>query len=273
MNKQVADAHNQKAWTIGCALLTLATAFIAGCGAESGEPPSGASEALENGNNALPGSRPYEANFAKLNNRTKGGFCSATLLGPTRTSATWALTAHHCFNSTSDSVSLSTANSGSVNGTQIVFAPSSPDGQTVDAALVKLATPVPVSAGIYFTTADSNGLAGQTKRCYGFGLTTWNSSTKSYSGGGLHWADFQMVASTGANPLLVYVNEPNALGQTLAPGDSGGPCFDIGSDASTALTITSIDKAGAMGAAPTYADETAAAYFSSWVRSFVPRPQ
>ena len=114
----------------GCALLTLASLVISGCGVNTEGAPSGESEAIVNGNAPLPLGRPYEANFAQMWNKTKGGKCTTTLMGPTRNSATWALTAAHCFNSSSDDVSIIPQSGPHLFVTQIEFAPTAPVGMS-----------------------------------------------------------------------------------------------------------------------------------------------
>lgn len=250
------------------AMVASCLSLLVGCGAEvdgAEESIDSVSDGVINGNAPDPATRPYENQFVRVNNKTKNTTCSGTLVGSTRTTADYVLTARHCFNDTNDTVTFSGA-IGTVRGVAINFAPG------LDVALVQLERTVPAPAGIYFTNSNGQKLIGVNVRCYGYGYGSWDPVTKKYGGlGKLRWADFT-IADHGGSTDYYDLDVPNANGQALAGGDSGGTCFSIPGDGNTALTVTGIHKAGSKSGVPTYNDQTAATTFSAWVRTFVARP-
>ena len=258
-------------------LASLGVACLGILAVGCGEPLDGTDPAVQEnsepviaGYNPSPTDRPYENLFVQVHNSTKGVYCSGTLIGGP-TTARYVLTAGHCFSSASDSVYI-TGPVGTVNGTAVYFAPHAANGDQVDAALIKLEKDVSVPGAVYFTNMDGQELIGTQVRCYGYGNTAWDPVAKKYTGGGkLHYGDFT-VADHGGSTTLYDLDVPNSAGQATAPGDSGGTCFHSTSFHISAITVTGICKAGSTSGIPTYNDQTSATVFSSWVRTFVPRP-
>jgi hypothetical protein len=263
MRKRVFDLAS-----LGAACLGI---LAVGCGDLDGADPAvqGNSDPIIAGNNPAPTDRPYENLFVKVTNTTNGTYCSGTLIGGP-TTARYVLTARHCFSATSDAVYIS--GPVKLNGTAIYYAPHAANGDTVDAALVKLEKDVTVPGAVYFTNMDGQELVGTQVRCYGYGNTAWDPVQKKFTGGGnLHYGDFTVADHSGSTTLY-DLDVPNSAGQATAPGDSGGSCFHSTSFHISAITVTGICKAGSSSGVPTYNDQTSATAFSSWVRTFVPRP-
>jgi len=235
---------------------------------DAGEPQN---VAVIAGNTPDPTNRPYEDLYVKVVNTTKGVYCSGTLIGGP-TTASYVLTAGHCFSATTDSVYVTGRVIPKTNGIAVFRAPHY-NGSGVDAALIQLENAVSVPGAVYFTNADAQQLIGTNVRCYGYGATVWDDAKQAYTGGGsLRWGDFT-ITDAGGSTMIYDLAVPNDQGQATAPGDSGGSCFHHGSSFDiSAITITGICKAGSTKGIPTYADQTAAVSFSSWVRTFVPRP-
>jgi hypothetical protein len=251
-------------------ILLTSILFLAGCALdtmpaeEDSEMGGEVAEGIINGSTPL-GSldRPYESFFVIVDGR-----CSGTLLGSNRQYANWVLTARHCLDSTSDQVSVKRG--GEVRTSKrVIFAPNN-NGDYIDAALIELNGPSwRVPGGVYFTGQDGQELIGVPVRCYGYGHNK-RASDGTYSGfGTLRWGDFTIKDHKGSRTYY-QLQVPNGKAQLLAPGDSGSSCFHSASAAHFDITITGVHKAGN---ASNYNVQTGAKWMSSWVRSYVPRPE
>jgi hypothetical protein len=235
------------------------------------------------------GYRPYEKMFVQVFSNV--GSCSGTLIGGPDY-AQYVLTAKHCFNSdsTPDDVEIrrmeGQTNYSTRRGVSIHKAPNRSNGDNVDVALVKLDSRISVPGSVYFSNMDGVEIVGQKLRCYGFGPNYWDGD--GYVGGGkLRWADFTAIRNTYDNPnnssTWYELQYPNSANQALAPGDSGGSCFhspdQVEDELKYFFTLTGVHKGGSgdlgdapAGSTPTKGRQTSSAWFSSWVRGYVPRP-
>lgn len=228
-----------------------------------------------------PTAHPYESLFVRVS--TAGGGCSGTLLGDANVgSSTWVLTASHCFPKPVDVSKVSVIRGGTRIYAANVYI--NPDG-TLDTALIELKSSMTSSRSVYFTNLTPTQLVGTSVRCFGYGNNAWVDSNNDgtytkdeFTGfGTLRYGDFTVKADTADNVTRYFrLTVPNAVGQALAPGDSGGPCIkgaDVNSNAG--INIAGILKAGTVESSNgivTYNREIAASAISGWVRSYVPRP-
>jgi len=238
--------------------------------------------AVIDGNAADSEARPYEDMFVRVRTAS-GGTCSGTLIGSRDTlTASFVLTARHCFSSEDDASAVSVIRGETVRAAAIYFHPGYDDGSpTPDAALIELESEMSIPGPVYFTSVTPDRLPGVQMRCYGYGASDWVDrngdgvyTKNEFTGvGRLRYADFEAIADTEYHFKLAV---PNELGQALAPGDSGGPCFTVSGDESTMtnFVITGILKAGTVQSSDGVVRlnrETGATRISAWVRTFVPR--
>jgi hypothetical protein len=258
--------HNQWFKGLGCLFAFMSLAACSGEGAQ--ESVSSSQDAIVNGDSLDRLARPYEEATVTIHfNSTLTGGCSATLLG-NQGFARYALTARHCLDLPRDctnGVPMTTARIGRdsqliARGVTAFCHPQAftPMPNTVDVALVQLDRNVPLSTKQYFTTLTPTELVGESARCYGGG---------SQVGTTVSTALFDVIPtdSAGSRDIHYMLINPNAAGQRLGNGDSGGIC--VRPTGTTSMTIYGLDKAGST----TSARQTAAVSFSDWVRTFVPR--
>jgi hypothetical protein len=199
-------------------------------------------QALANGTPA-PVSGPNGWRIANVD-----GQCSGTVIDPW-----WVLTARHCLDGNKDPSWIDIGLDGQGRDvTHVYLHPDHLNGENgVDVMMLRLASPftnipateVPIYAG------DTDALMGKTVFCGGYGGTV---ETVGATGG---W--FTVIDDGNYNmPDRFYrLQEPNALGQDLIDGDSGGSCRL----ATTAgYAVTGVHKG---------AGQTSAEAFHTWAES------
>jgi hypothetical protein len=144
--------------------------------------------------------------------------------------AEWALTAKHCVDGTvvptptADATQIGVVNPGEQRPIREWF-----NSPIVDMSLLRVHrfyAPVP-ERPLYSTTLSP--LVGNYYACYGRGETIFN------AGNGGTWNTANLKVENVVNSYQ-YRTTPNLMGQTMAHGDSGGPCIDLG--ANTVIGIT-----------------------------------
>jgi uncharacterized delta-60 repeat protein len=146
-------------------------------------------------------------------------------------------------------------------GTQTAAAATVYRHDALDVALVQLATPMRMNgstagyryAGDY--TAAPSTLVGKTLDCYGYGRSTYDGG-----GGTLRSADLKVTSATTKH----YKLEPNASGQALWLGDSGGPCFVDNGTRWVLAGVTSLAWSNPTTKKVTADEQVAASAFGVW---------
>lgn len=115
----------------------------------------------------------------------------------------------------------------------------------VDAALLKL--PTPITGAAVGWNASPTAYVGQQVKCYGYGWVS-EAGTNPPTGtlpNGLRDATLSITATAGepkVGSLLLdyrrYKINKTSTGVALAPGDSGGPCFDVSTNAQVGVQST-----------------------------------
>jgi hypothetical protein len=252
---------------------------LAGCGVEGDAEVEDVQSPVIAGTLSDATAHPYEKLFVKVT--IGSSYCSGTLLGNAAVgSSSWVLTAKHCASSSTDPATVFVYRGAEKVGALAIYG--NPDGR--DATLIQLKSPMASANSVYFTNLTPTQLVGTSVRCFGYGNSAWTDKngdgtfTKSeFSGGGkLRYGDFTVKADATDTTLYYDLAVPNAAGQALAPGDSGGPCIKGGDVNSTgAINLTGILKAGTNQNSTgivTYNRETASTVISAWIRTYVPRP-
>jgi hypothetical protein len=239
--------------TIGCALEN---------GEESGVPKAeqtgAVAQAIRGGDSLNPTARPYEELIVGVSG------CSGALVPHSDLVARYAITARHCVDGgvvpTNVRIGRGSDNTFLSRGKAIHFHPDTfvEGNDDIDVALVELETPLNVTTRMFFSTLTPTELEGSTARCYGGGGVAGFTQLT---------AGFTIIRTDSAgNPAIHFdVREPNALGQEIIGGDSGGAC--VRTTGTTSATLYGIVKSSGS----TRSRMMASVSFTEWVRTFIPR--
>lgn len=159
------------------------------------------------------------------------GGCTGTVVAPS-----WVLSAKHCSFAVGATIA-SKRPSGDVVRTVDRVTPH-PTLDTVMLHVSQAFTDIPAVTPYAGTTTAS--LLGKTLTCYGYGYKSATLAPDAGAGpcsggtgllapycvtGSTELRSGALVATAETDPSLIRTNE-NAAGQSILPGDSGGPCFD-----------------------------------------------
>ncbi len=182
---------------------------------------------VRNGTVVTPWAPGSSDTFAKAIVRVGG--CSGTIVQPS-----WVLTAKHCWVNAGSTVT-SVRPTGNVSRTVDLAVPNpDPERDTLMLHLSAPFTDVP-AVGLY-AQGSTASITGKTATCYGYGAkTVGNTCTSTSQCGSGQWCQWGVcltpsselrkgVLSTTAVNNEYFGTPANGLGQTILPGDSGGPC-------------------------------------------------
>lgn len=137
----------------------------------------------------------------------------------------WVLTASHCFNFTTPTSGVTVTVGGVTYASDRVRTVS-----TADLALVHLTSPIPVNGSttgytVPFYQGTLPSLQGQGLYCFGYGTNSFAPTGGALIDGRARWAYLTVSSFYVEGPFYSFA--PNASGQILGGGDSGGPCFAV----------------------------------------------
>lgn len=175
--------------------------------------------------------------------------CSGTLL-----TNDWVLTANHCDNAVGDTVTM-----GAQSRTVKRVLPHPDISFGVDVALVQLTSPMTMNnsnSGFRRQVESSLLTVGTQVTCFGYGNNTF------HTGAGSTLRSAVLNIQNGANNLYVFI--PNATGQIMWRGDSGGTCLTA---AGRAITV---HKSSTFSGTQVLSSEgVTSQYFAPWVNGVI----